>query len=93
MSNFKNEPYLRILTPRTKDGVNPIYDREGQPSYKESHLPLSALRAVELENISRAEHLKHRIEKVGLPEEVAQAAPREFKSQRVPRTNPKPSVK
>lgn len=92
MSNFKNEPYLRILTPRTKDGSNPLYGPDKQPTYKESHLPLSALKAMERENLNLPDHLKHVIEKVGLPEETA-VAERSFKPQRVQRANPKPSVK
>lgn len=94
MSNFKNEPYLRILTPRTNDGINPTYDSNKQPTYKESHLPMSALKAMEKENMNLPAHLKHVIEKVGLPEETTiEQSARDFKPQRVPRSNPKPVTK
>lgn len=66
MSNFKGE-YLRILTPRTTDGVNLKYIN-GQPVFKESHAPLSALKSFQRENVGLKDHLKHIIEHVGSAE-------------------------
>lgn len=62
MSNFKGA-YLRIETPRTTDGINLKYEN-GHVAYKETHVPLTALKQFEKENIGRPEHLKHRITKV-----------------------------
>lgn len=62
MSNFKG-PYLRIETPRTTDGINLKYEN-GQVAFKETHVPLTALKQFEKENMGRPEHLKHKITKV-----------------------------
>jgi hypothetical protein len=67
MSFFKGN-YLRVLTPRTVDGVNLKYTtRNGQmvPVYKETHLPLSARKELEKENLTRPNQVKHVIEEVG----------------------------
>jgi hypothetical protein len=93
MSNFRDE-YLRILTPRTTDGVNLRYGPDKQPTYKESHAPITALKAFEKENAIRPDQLKHIIERVGGPEveigELPKAPP--ARPQRVPRANPKPTI-
>lgn len=64
MSNFKGA-YLRVLTPITNDGTNPLYDEDRQPRYKESHLPLSARKHLERNNNRRPNQIKHIIEEVG----------------------------
>lgn len=63
MSNFKGA-YLRIETPRTTDGINLKMGPDLRPIFKETHVPLTALKQFEKENIGRPEHLKHRITKV-----------------------------
>jgi hypothetical protein len=91
MSNFKDE-YLRILTPRTTDGVNLKYGPDRQPTYKESHVPVTALKHFERENATLPDQLKHIIEPVGIKAEEIVKAPA-ARPQRVPRSNPKPTVK
>lgn len=59
-----NGPYLRVLTPRTTNGSNPLLNEQGVLQYKESHLPLSA--QFHLDKINRAtpQHLRKKIEVV-----------------------------
>lgn len=92
MSNFQGE-YLRILTPRTKDGVNLKYDSNLQPTYKESHAPITALKHFEKENAIRPDQVKHIIEHVGGPVTSEGEPLKPARPQRVPRSNPKPTVK
>lgn len=63
MSFFK-EDYLRVLTPITTNGINPVMDNEGRIKYKESHLPLSAFKDLEKQNLTLPDHLKMKIERV-----------------------------
>lgn len=56
-------PYLRIETPQTTDGINLKY-RDGQIVSKETHVPVTALKQFEKENMGRPEHLKHKITRV-----------------------------
>lgn len=59
-------PYLRVLTPKTSNGVTPIIDEmTGKVVYREDHLPLSAKKGLEKENKYLPNHLKHKIEEVG----------------------------
>lgn len=64
MSNFQGE-YLRIRTPVTIDGKNIKYDLEGKVIYKETHLPLTARKSMEMENLKLPTHLRHKIELAG----------------------------
>lgn len=61
--------YLRVLTPRTVDGVNLKYKKDGKgqmiPVFKETHLPMSAKKELEKENLKRPNQVKHIIEEVG----------------------------
>lgn len=60
MSNFKGN-YLRVLTPRTIDGVTPRMDGD-RLIFKEDHLPMSAKPFLEEQNKNLPEILKKRIE-------------------------------
>lgn len=55
--------YLRVLTPRTSNGVNLIVV-DGQVQYKETSLPMSAKRYIEEQNRKLPDHLKKIIEVV-----------------------------
>lgn len=56
--------YLRVLTPRTTDGVTPEMGEDGRLVYKESFLPHSALKDLNEQNLKLPEILKKRIEVV-----------------------------
>ena len=58
-----NGPYLRVLTPRTTNGNNPVIVNDMQ-QYRESHLPLSARAHLETLNRSTPQHLRKKIEVV-----------------------------
>lgn len=55
--------YLRVLTPKTTDGVNLVLDNDTRV-YKEDFLPLSARRDLELQNKYLPDVLKKKIEVV-----------------------------
>jgi hypothetical protein len=55
--------YLRVLTPRTTDGSTPFLI-DGQQQYKETALPLTALKRLEARNRQLPNHLRHIIEPV-----------------------------
>jgi hypothetical protein len=60
-------PYLRVLTPKTKNGVNLLYVGEGadrKVAYREDHLPLTARKHLEAENQFLPEDVRHVIEVV-----------------------------
>lgn len=57
-------PYLRILTPQTTNGVNPIMGPDGRIKYRESHMHISAQKRMEKKNAMLPQHLKHVIEVV-----------------------------
>lgn len=57
-------PYLRILTPQTTNGVNPIMGADGKIKYRESHMHISAQKRMEKKNGHLPQHLKHIIEVV-----------------------------
>lgn len=59
-----NGPYLRVLTPRTTNGNNPLLNEHGQLQYKESHLPISAQFHLDKLNRSTPQHLRKKIEVV-----------------------------
>lgn len=67
----KDSSYLRVLTPRTIDGMNVKYDDQRQVMFKETHLPVTARKYLLEENMSLPEHLHHKIEEVAF--EVAPA--------------------
>lgn len=92
MSNFNGRPYLRVLTPRTTDGKNLLYDKDLRIRYKESHFELSARAALEKENLTRPVQLRHIIKVMGLPLEAQEVIQEPFtpRPQRVPRVNPQP---
>lgn len=56
-------PYLRVLRPIPKDGMNLIYVND-RPVFQETHLPLSAKRGLEEENSTLPDQLKMKIEVV-----------------------------
>ena len=90
MSHFKG-PYLRVLTPRTTDGMNIKYDENLQVMYKESHFELSARASLEKENLTRPNQLRHIIETAGVVQ-TAEAQPFVARPQRIKRVNPQPGV-
>jgi hypothetical protein len=68
MSTTLTEPYLRVLTPETTDGMNLKYveTRQGTKQvFKETHLPITAKKSLEKENLKRPKQLQHVIEIVG----------------------------
>ena len=74
MSEFGKEGYLRVLTPQTTDGKTLKYNSKQQVVMKESQVrnTTTARKALELENDSLPEHLRHKIETI-LPEDEAPA--------------------
>jgi len=57
---FKGD-YLRVLSPRTSDGVNVMFDEDERRVYKEDFLPLSAKKDLELQNEKLPDQLKKKI--------------------------------
>lgn len=55
--------YLRVLTPETTDGVTLKY-ANGQPVYREDHLPVTSQKMIEKKNLMLPEHLRKKIEYV-----------------------------
>lgn len=60
---FKGD-YLRVLTPKTSDGVSPLVDGEGRIQYREDHLPLSAKKMLDKKNEKLTPVLRKKIEVV-----------------------------
>jgi hypothetical protein len=58
-----NGSYLRVLTPRTTNGSNPVIV-DGRQQYREAHLPLAARHHLEKLNRSTPQHLRKIIEVV-----------------------------
>lgn len=85
MSFFQGQ-YLRILTPRTFDGVN-LKMVDNQPVYKESHLPVTARKHMVELNSKLPPHLRHIIEDVGFTDVKADPLPPPK-----PKPSPKPST-
>lgn len=56
--------YLRVLSPRTSNGVNLLVGSDDRVIYKESLLPLSSKRFIEQQNTKLPDHLKKKIEVV-----------------------------
>lgn len=92
MSNFTKGPYLRILEPRTTNGVNLKYDDNGNIMYTEQHAPLSARKDFESRNAQLPKHLRLIIETVGLPKGASEQEKRGFRPQRTTRSNPQPTT-
>ena len=69
---------LRVLTPITRDGRTLEYDEDRQPLYRETFIEPTARKALESENASRAEHMRHIIEEVNIPDrrDARKPAPR-----------------
>ena len=80
--------YLRVTTPVTEDGNRPkIVD--GMPVYKETALPLTARKNLEIQNRRLPNHLRKRIEEVVNTEPVPVAT----KANPVERKKPGPKPK
>ena len=62
-SLFKGD-YLRVLSPRTSDGANPIMDENDKRMWKETFMPVSARSHLELQNKYLPDILKKKIELV-----------------------------
>ena len=57
--------YLRVLTPKTVDGINLMYGPDNRtPQFSEAHLPLTARKHIERQNDNLPAQLKHIIEVV-----------------------------
>ena len=61
---FMNGDYLRVVSPITVDGVQPLLDDEGKKVYKETFLPITAKKVIEERNLKLPEYLKKKIEVV-----------------------------
>lgn len=74
MSLFKGK-YLRVITPVTSDGSSPILNAEGKLEVKETLLPVSAKRDLDLKNKYLPDILKMKIEIVddGVEQPVKEA--------------------
>lgn len=60
---FYNGPYLRVLTPRTKNGTELLIDETtGATQYREAHLPITARRKLESLNKNLPQYLRKQIE-------------------------------
>jgi hypothetical protein len=57
---FKGD-YLRVLSPRTVDGANVMFDENEARVWKEDFLPLSAKRDLDLQNEKLPDQLKKKI--------------------------------
>lgn len=65
---FKGD-YLRVVTPVTEDGNRPKIDPDtGQQIFKETALPVTARRQLEIQNQRLPQHLKKKIELVSSDE-------------------------
>lgn len=89
-------PYLRLLEPRTTNGVNLKYkliDGKEVQQFKESHAPLSARKHFDAINAKLPRHLRTIIEVVGDVQKAPQHRNgRDLKPQRVERANPQPKA-
>lgn len=56
--------YLRVLSPKTRNGNDLVIGEDGRVEYKETHLPMSSKRYMELQNAKLPDHLKKKIEVV-----------------------------
>lgn len=63
MSYFQGN-YLRVLTPQTIDGINLAYDKNNQPIFKETHLPVTARKHLDKKNLKLPIQLRKQIELV-----------------------------
>lgn len=77
--NFQ-DGYLRVLKPRTINGLTPQLDDQHQVIFKESHHPLAARKELERINATLLNGLKLIIEEV-----------RPYQQQAKPRPNPVPN--
>lgn len=59
---FFNEKHIRVLKPKTSNGLNPILDDRGQIVHKVIHLPFTAKKDIEAQNSRLPNHLKMKIE-------------------------------
>lgn len=86
---IREAKYLRILTPRTTNGINPIFDEFGRQKYKESNARLSALKNFVTLNKRRTEALKYKIEIVDNPDYIPRRRDQISKNPR--NKNPRPA--
>jgi len=63
--SFFTGSYLRVLSPRTTNGLSPQIGPDGKLVYREDHLPLSAKKHLENQNKKLPEILRKTIEVVG----------------------------
>jgi len=93
MSNFQGS-FLRVLEPRTTNGVNLKFDKDNKVMYKETHMPLSALKGLKALNAKLPKHLRLIIEQAGDPVDAPQFRNgKNFRPATVPRVNPQPETK
>ena len=74
---FLNGDHLRILSPVTIDGNMLKLDDSGKAIYKETHLPMTAKKALLLQNSRLPPHLRKKIELVSPDQPVAVTAQNE----------------
>lgn len=78
--NFLNGDHLRILTPVTIDGITLKLDESNKAQYKETHLPMTAKKAMMLQNTRLPNHLKKKIEVVSANQPAVEATGEEVKT-------------
>lgn len=83
--------YLRVLSPKTINGVIPVIGEDGRVAFREDHLPLSAKRAMEAQNGFLPESLRKKIEVVhdGIEPNSDQFGPEQPKARNKPGPKPK----
>lgn len=69
-------PHLRVLKPRTKNGLSPKIGHDGRIEYKEVLLPLSAKADQEQRNLKLPDALKMKIDVVGAQEPITRPEPK-----------------
>lgn len=87
---FKND-YLRVVSPVTEDGNRPKIGEDGMPMYKETALPTTARKALDIQNRRLPPHLKKKIEYVSASPD--QARPTATRQNPVERKKPGPKPK
>jgi hypothetical protein len=85
---FKGD-YLRVLSPKTTNGINLKLDEDDRVEYKETFLPLTAKKALEEQNKKLPDHLKKKIEPVYSGIETEQPEGQQYQPMRK-KPGPKP---
>lgn len=86
---IREAKYLRILTPRTTNGINPVFDEFGRQMYKESLARFASLKNWVTLNKRRPESLKYKVEIVENPDYIPKR--RDQLAKKVRDKNPRPA--